>query len=322
MKDALQSFTIRNAQGSSATFLNRGLILQSLKIKMPEGGVRETVLGWEDPQDYLTSDYLEKEYPYMGAFIGRYANRVQQAQFTLESKTYSLPMNFPPHCLHGGEEGFDIKTWTLVQDQPHTLEASLHSPHMDQGFPGNCFCKVKFHLDEGHCLRMEIEARLDQPCPLNFTYHPYFNLNAQQTNDHDQSLWLNSLAYLETDEQGIPKGTLAYLESPLISTRQIRLNHGLDISLIAKGKEPHAILRSYDEKLALAIYSDAPILHLYSGENTPTITKQGKRLGGPYGSICLEPMQYTNALNKAEFPSTLYGPDRPYRQSIAYQFLL
>jgi aldose 1-epimerase len=322
MNETIKSFEITNSQGSTATFLNRGLLLKSLKIKMPDSTLRETVLGWEQPDKYLSIQYLTQEYPYMGAFIGRYANRISRAQFSIGQDTYALAKNFPPHCLHGGKEGFDKKFWSVEQPNPHTLLSTLHSPHMDQGFPGNCHCKVKLQLNEKNCLTMEVEATVDRPCPLNFTYHPYFNLNPEQISILDHTLQLKSSAYLQIDREGIPTSKMEYLPQTLLSGKEILEREGLDISLINNGIGPAAILRSQDRKIGLAISSDAPILHIYTGKNTPEVIKEGKRLGGAYGSICLEPMQYTNAVNNADFPSTLYTPERPYKQSISYQFLL
>ncbi|HEX6848242.1 MAG TPA: galactose mutarotase, partial [Chitinophagaceae bacterium] len=160
-----------NKYGTTVSITNYGAIITSFKIKMDDGSFNDIVLGFDNVEDYLSERYL-KNYAYLGAACGRYANRIKNGRFTLDGKEYQLTQNIGHDILHGGKEGFDKKTWQVisVQETPGPiLELKYLSPDGEEGFPGNLETIVRFELNEMNELSYEFTATTDKPTAVNLT---------------------------------------------------------------------------------------------------------------------------------------------------------
>jgi len=331
MTHEIQEFVLTNSSGSRLSVLNLGLILHSCLIKLPDGSERDTVLGLQGIQDYRKPEYLS-DYPYFGAIIGRYANRISNAFFKMAGATYSLVANNGKHCLHGGYTGFDQRFWDIEWlEQGRSLIATYWSPHQEEGFPGNLTCKAKISWSDDHVLTLHLIAETDFPTPVNLTWHPYFNLSREK---HDlvekHQLQLFSDRYLIQHEDLAPTGDIGSVKrSPLDFTTPNVLKEGIelggiDTSFIIDGHDgtlkKAAILTAPDQMLALEASTDAPIIHLYTGENLPSYPIRGRN-SQPFAGVCLECQQYTDAVNHPHFPNTILHPGDQYQQTIQYAFL-
>jgi len=330
MDQALQEFVLINASGSSVSILNLGLILHSCIIQMKDGSERETILGLTDKEDYLLDEYLEN-YPYMGAIVGRYANRISNAAFPLEDKIYHLNHNNGLHCLHGGLVGFDRKFWDMKWlEEGRSIHATYLSADGEEGFPGNLTCNAIISWSDEHTLSLQLEAVTDAATPVNLTWHPYFNLDAVHSKIENHGLQLFCDKFLIQHPDLTPTGGIkSVLNTPLNFQSLNALDGaieigGIDSSFIVSdfdGTRKHvATLMSSDRSLSLEAWTNVPIVHLYTGGNMPEIQIQQKAFF-PFQGVCLECQFYTDALNHPQFPSTVLQPGDTYRQTIQYTFV-
>lgn len=175
-----------------------GATLLSARVPMPDGSVRETLLGCASPEQYVNQS------AYLGASVGRYANRIAKSAFELDGERYSLLSSQGENQLHGGPEGFDKRRWKIVQQNDREVLFSLDSRDGDQGFPGNLTAFAHFTLADDNRIAIEYRAKVDKPCPVNLTNHAYFNLDGNQCDVRNHTLQILADAYLPVDEMGIP----------------------------------------------------------------------------------------------------------------------
>ena len=193
----MKAVTLTNKNGATATFLNFGARLVSIKVPV-KSGLKEMLVGYKKHEDYLTDPY------FLGAICGRVCNRISGAAFSLKGFDYKLDANDGLHCLHGGRGGFSQQFWTIEQQSESKVVFSLLSPHLDQGFPGELSIEVSYDLQDNDALAVEISASTSSLTAVNITFHPYFNLG-EPTNKNLQ-LTLNSASFLARDNHGIPTG--------------------------------------------------------------------------------------------------------------------
>lgn len=168
---AVHRWTLERA-GVRVRVLTYGGILQCVQVPDREGAPANVVLGFEDVAGYVACPS-----PYFGALIGRYANRIAGGTFTLDGRTYRLPRNNGPNCLHGGGRGFDKRVWDAAPAADgHGVRLSLVSPDGEEGFPGQLEVSATYALDEAGALRIGYRAVTDAPTVLNLTNHAYWNL--------------------------------------------------------------------------------------------------------------------------------------------------
>ena len=318
----MKSVTLTNKDGMTATLLNFGARLVSIKI-LVRGDLTEMLVAYKEHEDYLTDPY------FLGAVCGRVCNRISQASFSLEGVDYQVDANNGAHCLHGGRGGFSQQFWTIEEQAESKVVFSLISPHLDQGFPGQLSIRVSYHLQDDNVLAITMQATTTSLTAVNLTHHPYFSLG--EPTNQNLKLLLNSSFFLARDDNGIPTGDevaasalgadLAQLTtvSDLYQKShypQILDDQGLDhCFLIKKNKiqQPDAVLVSDLTGVKLAIYSNQSAMQVYTGHFLTSPLR-------PYAGICLEPQGYTDAVNQPEFPSILIDSDQTYRHASLLEF--
>lgn len=330
-EEPVRAYKISNQKGMEAIILDRGLVLQSLTIRLPNGEKRETVLGLPAPEDYISDEYFKNSYPYLGAFIGRYANRISGAKFTLADESYQLEANNGQHCLHGGKIGFDKRRWEVTPSHDgSSLEATYESPDGEEGFPGIFTCRVRICVTGDRELIMNIEGESDRATPVNLTWHPYFNLDEGVGSVEGHQLQVFAARYLPQDADLVPIGQVADVENTNLDYRHLRKlskcisEGGMDSSFVINqwseaAEAPAAMLISSDGKIEMAVSTDAPIVHVYTGQSLPELEVMGGKAQA-YSGICLECQQYTDGINKISFPDTVLYPGQVYRQTIIHTF--
>lgn len=326
--------TLHNSAGMAISVMDWGATLLSCRFPMRDGSIRETLLGCASPADYL------QQQAYLGASVGRYANRIANGQLLRDGQIIQLEINTPPHQLHGGPQGFDKRRWHILsQDQHHILYA-LDSADGDQGFPGALQATAEYRLTEDNRVRITYRAKVSKACPVNLTNHAYFNLDAEQDDIRHHQLQLLADCYLPVESNGIPSaglksvaGTSFDFRTPksiaedFLSDSCQQAVKGYDHAFLLQAKgdlsQPAAKLWSSDGQLEMAVYTTAPALQFYSGnylEGTPA------RRNGVYpnhNGVALESQFLPDSPNHPEWPQPdcWLQPNMAYESVTEYQFL-
>jgi aldose 1-epimerase len=310
------------------------------------------ILGHDKLQDYKTTMNQ-----WMGATIGRYANRIDRGQFTLEGKTYQIPMNQPNFALHGGPDSFHTKIWSaqVIRDG---VEFSLISPDGDMGFPGTLHVTMRYTLTEIHgnpALKMEFAATTDKPTILNMTNHAYFNLADDSSKPvFDDVARIDADAYIPYNDHNLPTGEIAPVAgTPFDFTTPHTIggdripNRGYDHTFVLRApglKTPFAEVDDPSSGRTLQLYTTEPGAHLYaprftgfpprppgapaaSVPATPVPSGAPATPGAPtaprrpmIAAFCLETQHYPDSPNHPNFPSTELLPSQKYQTTTIYVF--
>ena len=340
----VQIYTLRNANGAEARIMTYGGIVQSLKVPDKSGHFADVVLGFDNLEGYVNPNYV-KNCPYFGALIGRYGNRIANGQFTLEGKTYHLPKNNGPNCLHGGIVGFDKVVWTarpMDTSEGPALILTYLSKDGEEGFPGNLMVTAIYTLTDDNALKLEFSATTDKPTVVNLTHHSYFNLKGQGNGDilHHQ-VYINADKFTPVDSNLIPTGELRpvagtpfdFLTPTAIGARindtnneQIKYAGGYDDNWVLNKPAPGALslaARVVEPTTGrtMEVWTTSPGMQFYTGNFLDgTLTgKDGKVYKHRY-AFCMEPQHYPDSPNHPDFPTTELKPGQTYHNTIIYKF--
>jgi len=207
----ITQFLLTNGNGMTVTVINYGAIVTSVIVPDQHGNAENVTLTHPNLEGWLNNG------PYLGAIVGRYANRIADGKFTLDGQEYTLAANNAPNHLHGGEQGFDKVVWQgeLLEPKDDRVGVVLHYTSADgeEGYPGTLKVEVRYILTDDNELRMEYSATSDQKTVVNITNHCYWNLGGASSGKIlDHQLTLHCDKYLPVDETAIPTGELASVE--------------------------------------------------------------------------------------------------------------
>jgi aldose 1-epimerase len=299
--------------GIRVRVLSYGGIVQSVEVPDRDGRTADVVLGFADLDGYLTHPE-----PYLGALIGRYANRIAHARFPLDGLTYALEPNNAPNSLHGGVHGFDKRVWE-VEPVEHGLRLSRVSPHGEEGFPGRLEVSATYTLDASGALRFVYEAVVDAPTVVNLTNHSYFNLGGAgggAAGDHE--LRLAASRYTPVDADLIPTGVAPVADSRFDFRTARKVGPGYDHNFVLdKGvtDTPEEVAELHDpgSGRVLTVATTEPGIQVYTADHLgePFVPCQG---------IALETQHFPDSPNRPEFPSTELRPGEVYRSETVYGF--
>lgn len=332
-----QSFrlvTLRNRGGMLLCVMDWGATLLSARVPLPDGSVRETLLGCASPEQY------PQQSSFLGASIGRYANRIADSRFTLDGEQYSLAPSQGLNQLHGGPEGFDKRRWKIENHNDDSVLFSLESDDGDQGFPGNLRATARFHLSDDNTLSIEYRAEVDKACPVNLTNHAYFNLDGEQSDVREHRLQIAAGRYLPVDEAGIPRSGLKAVDGTSFDFRQPKIiaaaflsdddqrkTKGYDHAFLldARGDETRAAAQvwSTDGQLMMKVFTSAPALQFYSGNYLASTASRGDSTYADWQGLALESEFLPDSPNHPEWPQPdcILQPGEAYYSVTRYQFL-
>jgi aldose 1-epimerase len=321
-------YTLANAHGMQVSIIDYGATVTSIVVPDRNGNSGDVVLGFDSFDGYVQ----EKE-PYFGAIVGRYANRISNAKFTLDGQTYSLAANNNGNSLHGGNKGFDKVMWAAQKLSDGSLKLTYQSKDGEEGYPGNLSAEVTYTLDADNSLRIEYLATTDKPTPVNLTNHSYFNLSAgRDSTILNHELQLNAETYTPVDDKLIPTGEIFSVKNtPMDFTLAKAI--GRDIDKVQGGYDHNWIVNGNGLKTAATLYEPTsgrfmevlttePGLQFYSGnflDGSLRFTKKGQRYLR-HGALCLETQHYPDSPNRPLFPNTILKPGEVYRQTTVYEF--
>jgi len=333
----VEVFTLRNAGGIEVRAITYGGIITSLRVPDLNGHFDDVSLGYDN-----LDSYVQNNSPYFGAIVGRYANRIGKASFTLDGKTYQLAANNGPNHLHGGKIGFDKVIWD-GQDFRNKDGAGVvfryTSPDGEEGYPGTLKVQVTYTLNDRNELVVDYLATSDKPTPVNLSQHTYFNLTGGQRDVLDHELTLDADRYTPVDPTLIPLGTLApvsgtpfdFTKPARIGARigieddQLRRGRGYDHNFVVNrtnaGVVHTARVLEPMTRRVLDISTTEPGVQFYSGNFLDgTITgKSGVVYLQRYG-FSLETQHFPDSPNKPDFPSTILQPGQEYRSRTIFAF--
>lgn len=339
--EKIELYTLTNKAGTVVKITNYGARITSISVPDRAGKHADIALGYAKPESYMTA--VSK--PYFGATIGRYANRIAQGTFGLDSTTYSLATNNGPNHLHGGTIGFDKVLWhasPVHSDVFDGLRLTYFAKDGEEGYPGNLQCAVVYKLTDANELMIEYEATTDQATPINLTNHTYFNLAGEGSGpilDHRLRIYADH--FTPVDKTLIPTGIIAPVAgTPLDFTaeksigrdidqenQQLQFGSGYDHNFVLnkQGKPGSMTLAAtvYEPNSGrfMEVLTEEPALQFYSG-NFLDGRLTGKS-GRPYGrrsGFCLETQHYPDSPNQPQFSSTILRPGETYNTRTMYRF--
>ena len=268
-------------------------------------------------------NYLKNK-PYLGATCGRFANRIKNGQFKINSKTYKLSKNEGRNILHGGHQGFDSKVWKIKAQTSNSITYEYLSPHLEEGFPGNLKVQCKYQIHK-NSLKIIFSAQSDQKSHVNLVNHAYWNLNKLKTTIFDHFLLINANSYLKNDSSNIPTGEYKNVNKTPYDFRQFR-HIGQQIELNRKAFDENFVLNKRQKFAAclwsphsgilLSIKTNQPGIQFYSGQYLRH--KSSKKTLSPFQGLCLETQAFPNSPNNKKFPSSLVLPKKKYLHEVSF----
>jgi aldose 1-epimerase len=335
--EAVDLFTLRNSGGMEARVTNYGAIIVSLRVPDRNGALDDVALGFDSLPPYLGS------HPFFGALVGRYANRIANATFTIDGETFSLTANSGPNHIHGGRRGFDKIAWRAEPFQTDTssgLVFTYTSPHGEEGYPGTLRNTVTYTLTDSNQLIFDYHATTDRPTHVNFTQHSYFNLAGQGRGDiMGHQLTLNASRFTVPGPGLIPTGEIAAVAGTPLDFRrpapigaridqdheQMRLTRGYDHNFVldreADGLMLAARVHEPVSGRVLEVYTTEPGIQLYTANfREPGVQGKGGAVYLGRGGFALETQHFPDSPNQPAFPSTLLRPGEEYRSRTVYRF--
>jgi aldose 1-epimerase len=321
---------LTNGSGAYIEVLSYGATLASAVVPDRYGHLENVVLSYPNAQDYLADEC------YLGSTVGRFANRISGAKFTLNGQTCLLDKNDGENCNHGGFAGFSKKMFGY-RASADSIVFSAQSRDGEGGFPGNVSVEVAYSFSNSSSsssssneLRIAYRLVSDKATVVNLTNHAYFNLCPRVRSILGHELMLNADRRLELDDHFLPTGSILPVAGtgfdfsgyrsveqmmPLKNERSIKGYNAYFIGKHTDGKSPSwlASLRESTSGRLLEVYSTAPGVMLYTGDYL-----NGAHL--PFEGLCLEAQGYPDAPNHPHFPSCVVEANQEYRQEIRYRF--
>ncbi|PWM45688.1 MAG: galactose-1-epimerase [Clostridiales bacterium] len=303
-----------------------------LKVKISDYGAtivnlfvndRDIVLG------YPSRDFYETTTAYLGATVGRYANRIADGEFVLNNKKYTLAKNDGYNHLHGGNIGFNRKIWNVKYYSQNSICLSLQSPDKEEGYPGNLYIEVTFTLINKQFI-IDYYAVCDEDTTINLTNHSYFNLDGDCI--ENTLLQINADYVNNTDEGLIPVSKSSVESTPFdfrvpkkigkdihADDKQLKIQNGYDCNYFING---FYAAKAYSEKsgISMSVYTDMPCIQLYTG-NFLNGTEPGKD-GNPINfrtGFCMETQFAPNSPNSADFGGCLLKKNEEYKHKTVFQ---
>ncbi|XP_053671014.1 galactose mutarotase-like isoform X2 [Anopheles nili] len=341
--ETVKRFTWRNNHGMSVQVISYGAIITTMQVPDRTGRIDDVVLGYDDIPGYQTANN-----PYFGATVGRIANRIGGGRFTLNGQEYQVTKNFDNrHQLHGGKVGFDKYNWESFVDG--TVVTLTHtSPDGDEGYPGTVMVSVRYELTEDNRFLVLFKAVSTKPTPINLTNHSYFNLAGHATGHEEiyrHIVSINADKITDTDADSIPSGKFICVGGTPYDLRIPRelgpsmaktTGEGFDDNFcITKGTEQG---RTFTARVVhphsgrvLEVYTDQPGVQFYTSNFMPDPNKNVRTRDPPirgkagakyckHGAFCLETQNFPDAINHANFPSSVLNPGAEYVHEVVYKF--
>jgi aldose 1-epimerase len=326
-------YTLTNRHGLTARITNYGAIVTELQVPDRSGALADVVLGFDNLDAYVAG------HPYFGAIVGRVANRIGNAQFTLEGRPYALAANDKPHHLHGGRRGWDKVVWNAVlrnSTEGPSLELTYVSKDGEEGYPGTVTAKTVYTLTHDNELKVDMEATTDQTTVVNMAHHSYWNLgghNAGTILDHELTLYADQYT---PGTPMVPDGKVASVKgTPFDFTRAKPIGRelkqtgltpiGYDHNFVVNGDagqlRPVARLEDPKSGRVMTLSADQPGVQFYTGNFLDGPAKGTNATYVQHAGLCLETQAFPNAINVPAWrDQVILRPGQTYRHRMVHRF--
>ena len=324
----IEQYQLSNKNGFSVIIIPYGGIIKEINVPDRNGKIENIVLNYKKSEEYLDDNF------FIGALIGRYANRIENGTFSLGNENFQLDKNEGNNHLHGGKKGFNKNFWKVIDyDSVNEkfIKLSYYSEHLECGYPGNLNCDVKYSITDKNEFTIEFMAISDKDTIFNPTSHSYFNLNPSKMSILDHELKINAKKYIPVNKKSLPKNDLKGVVDTAFDFNKskkikVDINKNDDQILNSEGYDHCFILDKNKTNIAaelseittgrkLIIKTDQPGIQLYTGNH----------LGGKFKKnqgLCLETQNFPNAPNVKSFPSSILKANRHYYSKTSYHFTL
>ena len=318
--------TLSNGTGAQARILTWGAVVRDLTVPT-DRNPQPVVLGLNTLADYIAHS------PYFGAIVGRVANRIGGARFTIDGETFEVDANEGRNQLHGGTQGFGSRVWTVIDHTRASVTLALVSEDGDMGYPGRLVAVCTYTLQDPATLRVVLEATADRPTPVNLTNHCYFNLDGgRDISSHHLMIAADYIT--PTGEDLIPTGEILSIGGtpydfrslrPIGASELMRERVAYDVNFVLRAGEDElghaATLKSLNNNLSLQLWTTEPGLQFYDGHliDIPVPGLRGVSYGRHAG-LCLEPQRFPDSPNKAHFSPCILEPGSVSRQASELRF--
>lgn len=314
-------FTLTNVHGNYVELLNYGAIVKSIVVPDKNGNKENVVLGFPTLEGYI------KDQSYIGVTVGRFANRINNAEFSIEDKTYYLDKNDGKNNNHSGSAGFNNKVFDFSIKEDAVI-FTLENENGDGGFPGNLKTKVIYKWTDKNELKIEFLAVADEPTPINFTNHSYFNLSACAEKIQNHYLNIQADEIVESTKDYIPTGRIIPAENCSFyhyKLGDVMKDGGLNTYYIfnRNNVDEDSVCELFEEISGriMRVFTSYPGVQLYTGDylNSAEIGEHSK-FYEPFDGLCLECQYYPDSPNHGHFPNTIFKAEQVYNETITYAF--
>ena len=331
--NAVTQFTLRNENGFCADLINFGATLTRFIAPKRTGPPDDLVLGYDNLAQYI------KNPNYLGATVGRFANRIAFGEFERHGKQFILFANNDANHLHGGRIGFSHLLWDAVsfaENDSCGVKFSLFSPDGQENYPGNLKVHVAYRLTDDNHLIISYRATSDRETPINLTNHSYWNLAGAGSKDvYGHLLKLGCSRYLPVDKNMIPTGEQKSVESSEMDFcnekpigKDIHLSGGYDHCFCIDGYVPEkpkklrfaAKVTEPASGRTMEVYTDQPGVQLYTGNFLDGEKGKDKKVYHKHSAFCLETQNFPDAVNQPNFPDPFLRPGEIYETTTKHIF--
>lgn len=329
-------YTLQNEKGMSMEVIPYGCRIVKLWVPDREGNMGDVVLGHDDLKEYTN----EKDF--LGAAIGRFANRIGNSSFVLDGKTYTLTNNEGPNTLHGGPTGFYARLWNVKEtdssDASPSITFAYTSPDGEEGYPGTLEATIQYTLTPDNELVIKYTAVTDKATPVNLTNHSYFNLSGDHSKTIlEEELQVSADSYTVNGPGLIPAGETAPVAGTVydfntakpigrdmdIQDPLLKDTKGFDLNFCLKGEGLRKVAEVYDPSSGrcMSVSTDLPGMQFYSGNFMGGCAKGKNGVTHPdYSAFCLETQLYPNTPNCPNFPNCIVRPGEVFESTTIYGF--
>lgn len=310
----------------SVHILNLGATIRNIYVKDNKNQFRDVVLGYDDVLDYMRYD------GYLGACVGRVANRIKEGSFTLDGKTYHLPINNGPNSLHGGLKGFSYRLFDYTYDDYQVIFHYV-SPDGQEGYPGTLDFYVAYSLEQT-TLKVDYRATTTKTTLVNITNHSYFNLSGEASNIDEHYLQVKSSHYAPVDNDGLVTGEIADVDHTPFDFRkektigealhhdheQIKIARGLDHPFIFDENHDQITLRSEKSGIIMTVSTTLPLAQIYSANYLDGRLGKNKKPMSSQTALCIETSYLPDSIHlEKDSPTILHAGDK-FHASTSYTF--
>ena len=322
----IENLSLKNEE-MEVVVLTFGCTIIKMIVEDKNGVKGDVVLGYDDFNQYQTLD------AYLGALVGRVANRIGKGTFELNGETYHLPINNGPNSLHGGIKGFSYQIFDYEILDDYTIKFTYHAKDGEEGYPGNMDFSATYHL-EGTTLTISYHATSDKDTLINITNHSYFNLNGHASSVHNHVLKLSADEVGCVDDDGLYTGELLDVTNTPFDFRSEKLigdcikdNHpqlitarGYDHPFVFNTDKNQAELYSPETGIKLTVSTTYPSAQVYSANYLDgQLDKYGYTMHSQ-DALCIETSYLPDSIHKEENPKVILKANKKFKEETVYTF--